>query len=73
MLNAPMNYTFILFFYRPSDPTWIPSDSDQRELYDLRKDPGTNNNVAGSKEYTKEVIEMDRLLRAGWRNALTSK
>ena len=48
-------------------PQW--NISDERELYDLNKDPVTNNNVAGMDEYINELERMDRLLHAGWRNA----
>ena len=35
-------------------------------LYDLKKDPEENINVAGEKEYQDKVKELDALLNAGW-------
>ena len=57
----------IVFFFSKMVPQW--NISDERELYDLDKDPVTNINVAGMDEYVNELERMDRLLHAGWRNA----
>jgi hypothetical protein len=41
-----------------------------RELYDHRKDPQENVNVAARPEYRQDVQRLGRMLEHGWRAAL---
>ncbi len=41
-----------------------------RELYDHRKDPQENVNVAARSEYEEDVQRLSRMLKSGWRAAL---
>ena len=53
---------------------WVQRKNPQKvvatELYDHRKDPQENVNIAGSPEYADEVQALTKQLRAGWRAAL---
>ena len=40
------------------------------ELYDQKKDPANNVNVAGREEFADRVAAMSKILDAGWRKAL---
>lgn len=41
---------------------------EERELYDLEKDPGENVNVAGRPEYADRLSELSGLLAGGWKS-----
>ena len=45
----------------------------ERELYDPRKDPQENVNMAGRPESAEKMKELARRLHAGWRAALPPK
>jgi len=55
---------------------WLVEESQQlaaTELYDLKKDPMENRNVANDPGYAEAVSEMKQRLAAGWKAALPAK
>jgi hypothetical protein len=49
---------------------WSNSKVVVRELYDHRTDADEMKNVASHKEHKAKVVELSRLLNAGWRASL---
>jgi iduronate 2-sulfatase len=66
-----MGYTMKTRDFRYTEWRNIKSDAVMaQELYDHRKDPMENRNVAGLPEYAGTVMELGQQMKAGWRAAL---
>ena len=59
-------HCLVHWFHSSKVPAW--NANEDRELYDLKRDPDMTKNVAGMDEYTETLDRMDRHLRAGWRH-----
>jgi iduronate 2-sulfatase len=74
--NHLMGYTMRIEDYRLV--LWVDyrdpeSDAYGVELYDLKKDPEENVNVAGLEQYAERVVQMTAQLRRGWKSALPER
>ena len=48
------------------DFSYTEYDNNERMLFDLRKDPGENENVSENPNYKEKIEELSKLLEEGW-------